>query len=167
MPHRSIRINGATTSIALEPAFWLEVERRSQQQGVSWQVYLRQLLEQYGDVKNRAASIKEDLLIQINNERMALLGNEQTWRIYSTKQEFEITTHVNRVLVGRDNNNDIVINDKQVSRQHIALINDNKAWWVLDLNSKNGTNINGDHVSSKKMNKNDVITIGDTTISLV
>ncbi len=51
------------------------------------------------------------------------------------------------ILVGRDELCDIVIPDRQVSRRHARFMNTPKGVIVEDLNSKNGTHLNGKQVS--------------------
>jgi pSer/pThr/pTyr-binding forkhead associated (FHA) protein len=45
--------------------------------------------------------------------------------------------------VGRSSKNDIQINDRNISRQHLSITNRKTRFFIKDLNSKNGTFING------------------------
>lgn len=164
MSHRSLRIGSSVTSLALEPAFWGEVDRRSDALGISWQEYVRQLLDEPTQIKNRAASIKQHLLVTLRDEKTALSTESETWIINCQNNEFEIETHQQRILVGRDKSSDIVIDDKQVSRKHLLFVFDDLHWWVLDLKSKNGTFLNGVEVVSKRLKRGDTVTIGETKI---
>ncbi|MCU0484566.1 MAG: protein kinase [Anaerolineales bacterium] len=47
------------------------------------------------------------------------------------------------VTVGRDSSNDIVLEDAQASRQHARIEYDGKAFRITDLNSRNGTLLEG------------------------
>lgn len=71
------------------------------------------------------------------------------------------------IFIGRDLNNDIVINDPEVSRRH-ARLNLQGAGYVLeDLGSTNGCMVNGKHITGPVMlNSGEVITLGET-ITLV
>ena len=164
MSHRSLRIGSAVTSLALEPAFWEEVDRRSAALGISWQEYVRQLLDEPTQIKNRAANIKQHLLVTLRDEKYALSTESEIWTISCHENEFEIETHQQRILVGRDKSNDIVIDDKQVSRKHLLFVFDDLHWWILDLKSKNGTFLNGNEVVSKQLKSGDTVTIGETKI---
>tara|TARA_Y100000296_G_C5161696_1_gene252267 strand:+ start:1373 stop:1876 length:504 start_codon:yes stop_codon:yes gene_type:complete len=164
MSHRSLRIGSSVTSLALEPAFWQEVDRRSDALGMSWQEYVRQLLDESTQIKNRAANIKQHLLVTLRDEKTALSTESETWIINCQNNEFEIETHQQRILVGRDKSSDIVIDDKQVSRKHLLFVFDDLHWWVLDLKSKNGTFLNGVEVVSKRLKSGDTVTIGETKI---
>jgi len=70
------------------------------------------------------------------------------------------------LTIGRSQENDIVINDAKVSRIHLQLvISDDGTYSVVDLNSANGTYVNGERISGEaKLKQNDEIRIGDTTI---
>jgi pSer/pThr/pTyr-binding forkhead associated (FHA) protein len=45
--------------------------------------------------------------------------------------------------VGRDRSNDVCLPDPSVSHRHARLYFRNRNWWVEDLNSTNGTSVNG------------------------
>lgn len=70
------------------------------------------------------------------------------------------------LTIGRSQENDIVINDAKVSRIHLQLvISDDGTYSVVDLNSANGTYVNGERIYGEaKLKQNDEIRIGDTTI---
>lgn len=53
------------------------------------------------------------------------------------------------LLVGRDDRMaSLVINDPFISRTHAAIIKENDEYYVQDLNSKNGTFLNDERLSS-------------------
>lgn len=56
-------------------------------------------------------------------------------------QVFELTK--NEISIGRDISNDIVINEAEVSRRHARLIQEGDRYKIEDLNSTNGTYIDG------------------------
>lgn len=70
------------------------------------------------------------------------------------------------IKVGRSSSNDIVIPDSYVGRTHCEFIQDDSGnYWVVDLNSKNGTFVNGVRRSGKtKLNSNDIVRIGNTPL---
>ncbi len=70
------------------------------------------------------------------------------------------------ITVGRSSDNDIVINDAKVSRTHLQIVqNDGGVCSVVDLNSANGTYVNGQKISSEvRLQPHDVIRIGNTTL---
>jgi len=50
------------------------------------------------------------------------------------------------LLVGRDEDCDLVIVDRQVSRRHASITRENEQYILRDLDSKNGTFVNGQEV---------------------
>ena len=69
------------------------------------------------------------------------------------------------VTLGRDEANDISINDGEVSRYHLRLVRKGDIYSLEDLGSTNGTQLNGLQVSEIKQLKNgDTIMLGDAII---
>lgn len=70
------------------------------------------------------------------------------------------------ITIGRGQDNDIVINDPQISRNHLQLIQkDDGTASVVDLNSSNGTYVNGHKITGEHiLSKNDTVLIGRTTL---
>jgi putative nucleotidyltransferase with HDIG domain len=64
------------------------------------------------------------------------------------------------IVIGRDINCLIRILDTRVSRNHCKIIKNDKEFELTDLNSKNGTMVNGTAIKSKRLNHSDIITIG-------
>ena len=60
------------------------------------------------------------------------------------------------IIIGRDQANDLLIQDKAVSTRHTKLSYHHGQWWVEDLKSRNGTFIN-----EKQVLDPIVITAGD------
>jgi pSer/pThr/pTyr-binding forkhead associated (FHA) protein len=58
----------------------------------------------------------------------------------------------------------IVLRDPNVSRTHAELEFDGKVWLVRDLNSTNGTLVNGEDVTEAVLHSGDVLTIGLTDL---
>ncbi|HBE45172.1 MAG TPA: hypothetical protein DDW17_06930 [Deltaproteobacteria bacterium] len=69
--------------------------------------------------------------------------------------------------IGRKTENDIVIDNMAVSGFHAQLIKSNDTVYVEDLNSTNGTFVNGKKISKHVLNHGDVILIGSHTIEFM
>ena len=54
-----------------------------------------------------------------------------------------------RIAVGRGSHNDLVINDDSVSEQHAKLQRREDAWYLIDLDSTNGTYLSGSRVTDE------------------
>lgn len=72
-----------------------------------------------------------------------------------------------RLLIGRNELNDLCINSDMISRQHVILFRNDRATIVVDMKSKNGTYVNGKRVSSQVLINNDVISIGHHRIKFI
>lgn len=71
-----------------------------------------------------------------------------------------------RVLLGRSQLSDILIDDQFVSKQHALLIWNDESVVLIDLNSSNGTYVNSRRIKSRVLRHNDVISLGDHRIKM-
>ena len=71
-----------------------------------------------------------------------------------------------QIKIGKAPTNDIVINDKTVSREHLVVfIDDDKNVFVTDLGSTNGTYVNGVQIEeSVKLETLDVLRVGNSLV---
>ncbi len=73
----------------------------------------------------------------------------------------------NRMVIGRGDDVDILLESTAVSRQHAELSQDPFGrWWVRDLGSRNGTKVNGSAVTEALVRPGDVVQVGDFRLSL-
>ena len=63
--------------------------------------------------------------------------------------------------VGRDESSDIVLNDDTVSRHHARIVLSDQGYLVKDLDSKNGTRVNGSLIREAHLHQGDRIHFGD------
>lgn len=68
--------------------------------------------------------------------------------------------------IGRNPDNDIILNDLSVSRYHALVTGDNGEFFLQDLNSSCGTFVNGQRINKAKVNSFDNITFGRYNFSL-
>lgn len=67
--------------------------------------------------------------------------------------------------IGRSEECDIPLpKDESVSRVHARLDRDGENWVLVDLDSTNGTYLNGERIRESKLKNGDVIEIGDTKL---
>ena len=73
-----------------------------------------------------------------------------------------------RLTIGTSVTSDVVIGaDTRVSRLHAAVESLSGGWWIRDLDSTNGTFLNGARISgSRRLRSGDEIRIGETTLIL-
>lgn len=68
----------------------------------------------------------------------------------------------NRTTIGRQAGCDIVLDEKMASRSHCQIERVSTDYVLRDLESRNGTRVNGELVTSHVLSANDVISIGQT-----
>jgi len=71
-----------------------------------------------------------------------------------------VVTEKKRVSIGRTKDNDIVLENRGVSRKHAQIEFNDEAAIVIDNESLNGTFVNSRRVTEELLRDNDVITIG-------
>ena len=65
------------------------------------------------------------------------------------------------ISIGRSGNNKIVLKDPYISKNHLKIVEDEGDFYVEDLNSANGTYINGEKImDAVKIKNGDRIKIG-------
>ncbi|WP_052889101.1 FHA domain-containing serine/threonine-protein kinase [Thermogemmatispora carboxidivorans] len=69
--------------------------------------------------------------------------------------------HQDVTTIGRTNGNDFIIAGRTVSRRHARLWFDNGFWYLEDLQSANGTLVNGERIQQTVLRDGDVIQLGD------
>ncbi len=67
-------------------------------------------------------------------------------------------------IIGRADDCDFVLNGKEVSRKHARIYFHNKNFVIEDLNSTNGTFVNGERIKTVVLKHGDEINIGNFTI---
>jgi hypothetical protein len=70
-----------------------------------------------------------------------------------------------RVVIGRSRDCDIQLSDANVSRRHAEVRQEGASYWIVDLGSTNGMEVNGKRVKRAKLRDGDTITLGSTEIT--
>jgi hypothetical protein len=81
--------------------------------------------------------------------------------IYKGKR-YSVST--SNFIVGRGINSNLVLEDELASRQHFVIIREGAEFRLKDLNSKNGTFLNGKKVTEAVLKNSDVIKAGNSSI---
>lgn len=75
----------------------------------------------------------------------------------------EIALERDKITLGRSPDNNIVIPDSKVSRRHALIECEGDTYWIDDLESRNGTRVNGNRITERVgLEDGDVIDIGAT-----
>jgi hypothetical protein len=69
-----------------------------------------------------------------------------------------------RVLIGRSRECDVQLADSNVSRRHAELRQEGASYWVVDLDSTNGIEVNGRRLKRSKLEDGDRVTLGSTEL---
>lgn len=80
------------------------------------------------------------------------------------KKKIELVT---KITIGRDPDNDVVVDNKLASRHHAIIQKIKNAYFIKDDNSTNGTLVNGVRIPKEKyvkLNGGDKITIGNSNL---
>jgi hypothetical protein len=70
-----------------------------------------------------------------------------------------------RVVIGRSRDCDLQLPDANVSRRHAELRQEGASYWIVDLGSTNGLEVNGKRVKRAKLRDGVTITLGSTEIT--
>jgi len=74
---------------------------------------------------------------------------------------------VQEVTIGRDPGNQLCINDPSVSRRHCVLSRNDQGVSIRDLDSRNGTQVNGVSIKKQLLRHGDQLGIGDSVFLLL
>ena len=69
-----------------------------------------------------------------------------------------------RLLIGRSKECDIQLADPNVSRRHAELRQEGASYWIVDLDSTNGVEVNGRRLKRAKLEDGDRLTLGSTEL---
>jgi bacillolysin/thermolysin len=69
------------------------------------------------------------------------------------------------MLIGRNENCQIIIPDPSVSRKHARICFANNAWFIQDQNSSSGTFVNKEKIHSIRLHSGDLIRLGNTEMN--
>ncbi len=69
-----------------------------------------------------------------------------------------------RVVIGRSKECEIKLSDPNTSRRHAEVRQEGAAYWLVDLDSTNGSAVNGRRTARAKLESGDTITLGSTDL---
>ena len=69
-----------------------------------------------------------------------------------------------RTVIGRSKDSDLQLDDPNASRRHAEVRQEGTAYWIVDLDSTNGLEVNGRRAKRAKLDAGDRVTIGSTDL---
>ena len=94
-------------------------------------------------------------------------GNPRLLAVSGPLKESVFLLPAQEVTVGRDPGNQLCINDPSVSRRHCVLNRHDEGVTVRDLDSRNGTQVNGASVKKQLLKHGDQLGVGDSIFLLL
>jgi pSer/pThr/pTyr-binding forkhead associated (FHA) protein len=71
------------------------------------------------------------------------------------------------LVIGRTDENDVVLNHRSISRHHAKIVRDGEHYTIVDLQSANGVRVNGEDYERIELNGGDVVELGHVKIRFV
>ena len=71
------------------------------------------------------------------------------------------------MVIGRTDDNDVVINHRSISRHHARITCENNRYTILDLQSANGVRINGEEYGKVELRQGDLVDLGHVRLRFV
>jgi len=71
------------------------------------------------------------------------------------------------VTIGRGSDNDLHLDHPSVSHSHCKIIYKDRQYYITDLNSSNGTSVNGKKIHEKELSNNDAIQLGKVKLLFI
>ena len=93
-------------------------------------------------------------------QRAAPSQLKATLILYTDQGEHRIPLTTSVTNMGRGLNNDLILEDSRVSREHAQLRYRARRFWVSDMHSTNGTFVNGDPVQERDLRHGDIVSLG-------
>jgi FHA domain-containing protein len=91
------------------------------------------------------------------------LAHEARARLNVAGKPYELSRDV--VVLGRSRECDITLDDANVSRRHAEVRRENGNWFIVDLGSTNGIEVNGKRTDRAKLEHDDRILLGRTEVT--
>ncbi len=80
-------------------------------------------------------------------------------------KEYQIRPFQNRIRIGSEGDNDLILSDKKVSMHHLVIEKEGTDYYAMDTDSAFGTFLNGKKIAEKiSLSSGDEISVGDHTL---
>jgi hypothetical protein len=69
------------------------------------------------------------------------------------------------MVLGRSRDVDVRIDDPNISRRHAEIVQEGSTYWLIDLGSTNGTEVDGKRIQRARLADGSRFTLGETTVT--
>ncbi len=118
--------------------------------------------------------IKDDKTSQVAptalQPQIAAPANEAPARLVVVSSNFarrEFVLDKATVVIGRTEDNDVVVNHRSISRHHAKIVREAGHYHVVDLQSANGVRVNGEEYGKVELRKGDHIDLGHVRLRFI
>ncbi len=105
-------------------------------------------------------------LLEVLRRVVAGIGRRPVAGPPAIEIEVRLPRDLEALTVGRSSDCDVVVGERSVSRFHAELRHDEDDWTVRDLDSTNGTWLNGARVREARVFRGDVLSLGALRMEL-
>jgi len=132
---------------------------------------LNKVHQMFEEPENTASSIiVEEKTVILPDEEISGMSGKASAKLIVTEGESkdkEYKIEYNEIYVGRGVENDFVVTDKAISRKHFRIRRRLDEYIIVDLQSGNGTRINGEKIDEVVLKNGDQIKAGKTAFEFV
>ncbi len=107
----------------------------------------------------RLHQVESDALPEEQQARLVVVSSNLAGEAYKVAQR--------EVIIGRVDENDVVINHRSISRNHSKIIERDGVFTIIDLASSNGVRINGEPFGTATLVNGDIIQLGHVKLRFV
>ncbi len=115
-------------------------------------------LDRLHSSRDRVPSATQKILENVRGTDIATSGLEITWQIGKESEKLVFTK---AFCLGRDLGCEVSTPDPVASRRHAEIGHDDSRWWIRDLDSRNGTYLNGKRISREFLPSNCTVLLGE------
>ena len=131
-----------------------------------WTAMLREALP-----ADRAADARvvldEDADVVAGSLAIEAVFDERAQRLAFERPDGSVVVLADGLTIGRAEESAVVVRDARASRRHAHIIADGTGWSVEDDGSANGTFVDGAQVRRARLDRGQIVTIGDTPLRIV
>jgi hypothetical protein len=131
-----------------------------------WTAMLREALP--GDRADAARVVlDEDPDVISGSLAIEAVVDERAQRLALERPDGTSVELVDGLTIGRAPDNALAVRDARASRHHARIVADGTGWSVVDAGSANGTFVDGAQVRRSRLDRGQILTVGDTPLRVV